>query len=278
MDIDKIEFTKMQGAGNDFVVIDNRKYQFRMKDLIQWAPRLCNRKFGIGADGLLVLSNPQIDGLDYTMIYRNADGSDAGMCGNGARCLALFARKSGFDTEQRFNVHDNIYRAKVRSNDEVEISFPVKTQITEITLDDQPLFEVYTGTEHVVRQELDKNTLRREDELRRIGRRFRMHEHFQPIGTNVNFMHGSGEKELNIQTYERGVEDLTLACGTGAIASALVWHHIQNSHRETKTEYTVNVKGGKLSVEFSFDPSTRTYSNIKLKGKVEFVFTGEYYL
>lgn len=278
MDINKLKFTKMQGAGNDFVVIDNREYQFRLKDLIQLAPKLCDRKFGIGADGLLVLSTPQIEGLDYTMIYRNSDGSDAGMCGNGARCLALFAKESGFGPEQRFNVHDNIYRAKVRSNDVVEISFPVKTQIEQINLDDQSLFEVYTGTEHVVKQEMDKDELNQEDELRKVGRKLRMHDHFQPLGTNVNFIHGSGDKELLIQTYERGVEDLTLACGTGAIASALVWHHIQNDRRETKTEYTVNAKGGKLSVEFSFDPSTRTYSDIKLKGKVQFVFTGEYYL
>ncbi|MDR8390397.1 diaminopimelate epimerase [Aliifodinibius sp. S!AR15-10] len=278
MNIDKIKFTKMQGAGNDFVVLDNRQYQFRMKDLIQMAPKLCDRKFGIGADGLLVLSNPQIDGLDYTMIYRNADGSDAGMCGNGARCLALFASRSGFDTDQRFNVHDNIYRAKVRSNDEVEVSFPIKTQIQKINLDDQSLYQVYTGTEHVVKQEHKEDKLNNENDLRKEGRHFRLHDHFQPIGTNVNFIYGSGEKELRIQTYERGVEDLTLACGTGAIASALVWHNIQHQNREAKSEYTVKAKGGKLSVEFAYNPTTNTYSDIKLKGKVHFVFTGEYYL
>ncbi|MDZ7692909.1 MAG: diaminopimelate epimerase [Balneolaceae bacterium] len=278
MDIEKLQFTKMQGAGNDFVVLDNRQYQFRLKKLIELAPRLCNRKFGVGADGVLVLGSPQIDGLDYTMIYRNADGSDAGMCGNGARCLAMFASKYGFEHNLTFNVHNVIYRAKVRSNDEVEVTFPIKPKIKEIELNEQSLYEVHTGTEHVVKRVTRKDTLRQEDQLRKEGRLFRRHDHFQPLGTNVNFMLGSGEKELTVQTYERGVEDLTLACGTGAIASALVWHHIQNDKRESKSEYSVNAKGGKLSVEFSYNPSTRTYSDIKLKGKVSFVFSGEFYL
>ena len=278
MNIKKINFTKMQAAGNDFVVIDNRDYQFRMKELIELAPDICDRKFGVGADGLLVLTAPQIDGLDYTMIYRNADGSDAGMCGNGARCLAMFASQAGYGTELRFNVHDNIYRAKVRSNSEVEVLFPVKPQIKHINLDDQSLFEVNTGTEHIVKHELKKNELEKEELLRKEGRHFRLHDYFQPLGTNVNFMYGSGDKELMVQTYERGVENLTLACGTGAIASALVWHHIQNNVRQGKSEYSVNTKGGKLSVEFTYNPSTNSYSDIKLKGKVQFVFNGEYYL
>lgn len=278
IDMDKLQFTKMQAAGNDFVVLDNRQYQFRLKRLIELTPRLCNRKFGVGGDGLLVLGNPQIDGLDYTMIYRNADGSDAGMCGNGARCLAMFASKYGYGHNLKFNVHDTIYRAKVRSNDEVEVTFPIKPQIETITLDDKKLFQVYTGTEHVVMHLVKKNQLKQEKELLTEGRRIRRHDHFQPLGTNVNFMYGSGEKELMVQTYERGVEDLTLACGTGAIASALVWHHIQNDHRQAKSEYSVHAKGGKLSVEFAYNPSNRTYSDITLKGKVSFVFTGEFVL
>ncbi|MDX1637174.1 MAG: diaminopimelate epimerase [Balneolaceae bacterium] len=276
--MDNITFTKMQGAGNDFVIIDNRRYKFRLNDLIDLAPRLCDRKFGIGADGLLALTNPQVDGLDYTMIYRNPDGSDAGMCGNGARCLAQYAFENGYGSDQRFNVHDNIYRARVRGNGIIEVAFPMTTQIDRINLDDQPMYQVYTGTEHIVMEEPVADNLKQEKKLRERGRHFRLHDYFQPLGTNVNFIHGSGSKELNVQTYERGVEDLTLACGTGAIASALVWHSIQNDGRKSRTEYTVHTKGGKLSVAFSYDPDSNTYSDIKLKGKVHVVFKGEFYL
>lgn len=278
MDLDKLKFKKMQGAGNDFVVIDNREYQLRLKELIELAPRICARRFGVGSDGLLVLNSPLIDGLDYTMIYRNSDGSDAGMCGNGARCLALFAFQSGFGREQKFNVHDNIYRAKIRSKSDVEITFPVKSKIEPITLENQLLFKVNTGTEHVVKELSKKEDLEDEKALRDEGRYFRLHEYFQPLGTNVNFFYGSGENELMLQTYERGVEDLTLACGTGAIASALVWHYLKRDGQESRKEYSVITRGGNLSVEFSFNPESGSYSMIKLKGKAYTVFDGVYYL
>lgn len=121
----EITFYKMEGAGNDFVVIDNRDLQFTMKEIIDFTPELCDRRFGIGSDGLIALENPQVDGVDYTMIYRNADGSDAGMCGNGSRCLALFAAHHGFGVDQTFNVHKAIYNADVDlQNNLVSVGFP----------------------------------------------------------------------------------------------------------------------------------------------------------
>ena len=276
MGTESVKFKKMQGTGNDFVIIDNRSYKFRLKDLIELAPSICDRKFGVGADGLLVLSEPQIDGLDYTMIYRNADGSDAGMCGNGAHCLALFAHQLGYGEQLKFNVHENIYRARVNSTNEVEVSFPVSTVIEEITVDGEALYQLYTGTEHVV-EPVEREALENEETLRTEGRHIRIHKEFRPVGTNVNFICGTGERELQVQTYERGVENLTLACGTGAIASALVWHHIQQSG-SGDNEYLVKTKGGDLRVYFKFDPASKTYSDIKLKGQAHFVFDGVYYL
>lgn len=120
-----LNFQKMEGAGNDFVVIDNREYQFTLDEIIRFTPKLCDRKFGIGGDGILVLQSAESPDADYTMIYRNADGSDAGMCGNGARCLALYASKNGFSTSQRFNVHENLYQAEVKDDNSVNIHFPV---------------------------------------------------------------------------------------------------------------------------------------------------------
>src|SRR5699024_6307176 len=108
-----ILFTKMQGAGNDFVIIDNRDYHLSKKRIIELAPELCDRKFGVGADGIMALLPAENSEIDYSMFYRNADGSDAGMCGNGARCLALYAWEKGLGTTFSFNVHDTVYQAEV---------------------------------------------------------------------------------------------------------------------------------------------------------------------
>ncbi|MCW9706662.1 diaminopimelate epimerase [Fodinibius salsisoli] len=269
-----IPFTKMQGAGNDFVVIDNRKGHFSKQELIAKTPNLCDRRFGIGADGLLVLLPAEHNQADYTMFYRNADGSDAGMCGNGARCLSLFAHEAGFPREHIFNVHDVLYEASIQDKNSVQISFPVKTSIEEVTIEGQQILVLHTGTEHIVLQS-DAEHLEKEDRLCEQGSELRYHSHFEPKGTNVNFINGKDETTVQLQTYERGVEDLTLACGTGAIASALAWHYWQN---EMDTDYSFDVltKGGKLQVDFSFDPQTKTYSNLKLEGPAHFVFKGSY--
>lgn len=270
-----ITFTKMQGAGNDFVVLDNRSKSISKEQLIDLAPQICDRKYGVGSDGILVLMPPEKDSVDYTMFFRNPDGSDAGMCGNGARCIALFAHSVSFGRKQKFNVHEAIYGAEIIDDETVCVSFPMETSIEEKEIDGQKLYQVYTGTEHIVMTH-DKDTLNQEDYLREEGRLLRYHDQFQPIGTNVNFICGIDKSQLNLQTYERGVEDLTLACGTGAIAAALVWHYLQDQNPGRKL--TVKTKGGMLSVYFSFDSSTQTYSNIKLEGPAHFVFEGDFIL
>jgi diaminopimelate epimerase len=268
-------FTKMHGAGNDFILIDNRVIKFSEKDLATLAPSICDRKFGIGADGLIALQFDESKKADLTMLYKNPDGSDAGMCGNGARCFSLYAVTLGSPKKFTFRVHENVYHASVRG-DKATISFPLTTRVIEQSIGEQHVMNIYTNTEHVVCP-VQKHHLANEEALTEQGRTLRRHENFHPLGTNVNFIAGIDRNSLCLQTYERGVENLTLACGTGAIASALGWHHLQQGTSGSFT-YKVKVKGGTLTVKFSFQEETKQYSNIKLKGPATFVFEGQYYL
>lgn len=269
-----IPFTKMQGAGNDFVVLDNRMLKLSEQEIAELAPRICRRKYGVGSDGILALSPSRNSEADYTMVYRNPDGSKAGMCGNGARCIALFAHSLGFGTTHRFNVHEQVYRAEITGRNSVSVQFPMESGAAEHTVDGQKIYQIHTGTEHIVIP-VEEDTLRQEERLRERGNRLRHHEFFEPKGTNVNFICGQEEESLKLQTYERGVEDLTLACGTGAIASALIWHHLQGQSASDRT-FEVETRGGRLKVHFSFDPEAQTYGNIKLEGPAKFVFKGEF--
>ncbi|XWN37942.1 MAG: diaminopimelate epimerase [Balneola sp.] len=269
-----LSFYKMEGAGNDFIVIDNRELKFSLERIIALTPALCNRRFGIGADGLLALENAQIENVDYTMIYRNADGSDAGMCGNGSRCLALFAATNGFSTSQSFNVHNSVYKAKVDlKNNSVSVGFPDVLEPENIQIDSHQLIQVYTGTEHVVRF-VEPDKLNDETELTSIGSGLRYADQLNPPGSNVNFISKTGVSSIELQTYERGVEGLTLACGTGAIASAIA-SHFSSQNKHIKNDYSVNVKGGKLKVSFIYNPKEKIYTDIQLSGPAHFVFKGK---
>lgn len=265
----------MQGTGNDFVVIDNRDATFTRAQLIALTPKICHRKYGVGADGLLALQEPELDETDFEMIYRNADGSDAGMCGNGSRCLALYASTTGMGHALKFSVHDRVYAADVQNEEQVEIHFPVSTKVREISIDGENMLQVYTGTEHVVMQ-VPKFKLDEEEELVEKGRRIRYDDFFKPKGTNANFFCGLDDRTVSVQTYERGVEDLTLACGTGAIASAIAWHHQQELGYHS-SEVTVITKGGELQVSFDYKPEKDVYTNITLTGPAHFICKGTYY-
>ncbi len=274
-----IPFVKMQGTGNDFVVINNLQEQYSLEKLVELTPGLCDRKYGVGADGLLAIASPTLPDTDYTMIYRNADGSDAGMCGNGSRCLALFASHLGMGAKFRFSVHKNIYTASLKEDGLISVSFPANPRIEEYPDSDQSiLYSVNTGTEHIVKkvpeQELDK-----QEQLIAEGRRLRYDERFKPKGTNVNFFCTTGDNTLKLRTYEKGVEGLTLACGTGAIASALVWHHLTNKQGDNDSRKCgVMNKGGLLSVSFAFDDKNSRYKDITLEGPAQFVFEGNFYV
>ena len=270
----EIRFFKMEGAGNDFVVIDNRETNFSLDEIIAFTPKLCDRKFGVGSDGLLALQNPQIEGVDYTMTYRNADGSDAGMCGNGSRCLALFAATHGFDTNQTFNVHNSIYKAKVDlHSNSVTVDFPDVSIPDNIQIENHSLVQVYTGTEHVVRF-INSKELKNESGLVNTGSMIRNHDSLNPPGSNVNFVCKIKQFFLELQTYERGVENLTLACGTGAIASAIAEHYSSSQKLQT-ANYTIKVKGGELNVSFRYSELQEKYLDVKLSGPANFVFEGK---
>ncbi len=268
-----LTFHKMEGAGNDFVVLDNRKTGLTMDEIISLAPKLCDRKFGVGSDGLLVLEPAQINDVDYTMIYRNADGSDAGMCGNGGRCLALFASHHGFQSKQRFNVHDAIYEAEVDKIEHwVSINFPDVIAPKKLQINKKKYLQVYTGTEHIVSfEEIDR--LEDEEDLVAEGSFIRNHTLLNPPGTNVNFVCIDEKDSIFLQTFERGVEGLTLACGTGALASAIATHFVEETPGKDFT-YTVNVKGGTLEVSFRFEEDKNLYTRLILSGPAHFVFTG----
>lgn len=270
-----LKFTKMQGAGNDFVVFDNRDYGFLLDEIIAITPRLCHRRFGVGADGVLVLEPSEK--ADYRMIYRNSDGSDAGMCGNGARCLARFAVRAGFPAKLSFMVHAEMYRADVTEGN-VTVQFPVKPTPGEtMQLFDRDAIEVYSGTEHVVtwtkHEDLDDEPL-----LRNQGRDIRNRADLFPKGTNVNFVWPEkGTGQIFMKTYERGVEDLTLACGTGALATAVSHHKKFTPTEDGSFSFDIKCSGGVLKTSFEYDHNTKSYSNLCLTGPAVIAFDGTYY-
>lgn len=272
-----ITFTKMQGAGNDFVVFDNREHGFLLDEIITMTPRLCHRRFGVGADGLLVLMSCKED-ADYRMIYRNADGSDAGMCGNGARCLAQFATSKGFGTKLRFMVHDKLYLANVQEQ-EVTIHFPIEPKPGKfLNLEGFEALEVFSGTEHVVLW-VDDETLENEDYLRTCGSKIRWDVKHFPKGTNVNFIPKNvTSNTIQMKTFERGVEDLTLACGTGALATSVSHHHKFGKKESGTFDYVIESNGGILKTRFHYNDSTQTYTKLELSGPAVSVFEGIYYL
>lgn len=275
MNQNSLHFIKMQGAGNDFILFDNRSLKLSDEELSSLAPALCNRKFGIGSDGLIALCYDTSKKADLVMVYKNPDGSDAGMCGNGARCFAAYAVTLGSPKQFSFRVHKKVYRADV-GEENVSIHFPLETSVKEEEVSSEAVLNIYTNTEHIVCP-VQRDQLEDEKQLITDGRFLRYHNHYQPKGTNVNFISGVTSDELCLQTYERGVENLTLACGTGAIASAIAWHYLQQAGEGSFT-YSVKVRGGTLAVHFTFDSSTQSYKNIELKGPAVFVFEGQYYL
>lgn len=259
-------FAKYEGAGNDFILIDNRNGAFR-PDAGRIA-RLCNRHFGIGADGLMTLSEAA-DGT-CTMHYYNADGSEGEMCGNGARCFALFAEHLGIGGPTKcFRATDGPHTAQVRTTGphtgEVEVAMIDVARIDE----GDGWWSLNTGVPHYVEFVGDvaaADVAGRGRTIRRDTARF-------PQGTNVNFVEVTGPGTLRMRTYERGVEAETLACGTGATAAAIVTHH---ALQHDKTNYEIAVPGGLLHVRFTHRPGTRHYTDIRLEGPARRVFEGSF--
>ncbi len=269
----RVAFTKMTGAGNDFVVIDNRSR--RIKDRPRLARLLCDRRWGIGADGLLLLEKSRK--ADYRMMYYNADGSYGGMCGNGGRCIALYAVKRHIAaSEHAFEALDYVYRARVKRGTVclwMKQPRDLKVNATVRFLGrQQRLSFVDTGSPHAVVpvEALGGGRTKLQDlDVFTIGGRLRHHSFFAPRGTNVNFVELKRDNSLRIRTFERGVENETLACGTGSIAAAIAAHVLW----QVKPPVRVIPRSG-VPLIVAFDESLGKITNVTLTGPAQITFVG----
>lgn len=255
-----ITFYKYQGTGNDFIMIDNRDLSFNKND-VNLINHLCDRRFGIGADGLILLEPSKIS--DFKMVYFNADGNEGSMCGNGGRCIVAFAKQLGvIKNKTEFEAVDGLHIASIE-NDIISLKM--------IDVEHIDTFESHcflnTGSPHHV--EFNKNIS--ELDIVSKGKQIRFGAPYFEEGTNVNFTEQLTENSFKVRTYERGVEDETLACGTGVTAVAIAAH---KSKLSTNNTINIEVLGGKLSVQFS--ETNNSYSNVYLIGPAKFVFKGEF--
>lgn len=252
-------FYKYQGTGNDFVIIDNRQLIFDKKDTKR-IKLLCDRRFGIGADGLILLENHET--LDFNMVYFNADGNQSSMCGNGGRCIVAFANYLDIiKNKSLFMAIDGEHKALIEGN-----LIKLKMQdVSEVNINDTHVF-LNTGSPHHVQLESGLENL----DIKREGAKIRYGEPYNEAGTNVNFVTKNSDTNFTVRTYERGVEDETLSCGTGVTAVALAMNAIGETE---KNLITLEVEGGELQV--SFDKKESKYHNIWLIGPATQVFKGE---
>ena len=251
-------FYKYQGTGNDFVMIDNRQQTFNKKDTKRIA-FLCDRRFGVGADGLILLENhPE---YDFKMVYYNADGNESSMCGNGGRCLVAFAKQLGvIENKAVFEAIDGLHHATIEGD-------IVKLQMLDVDTIEKYDNHVFlnTGSPHHVQFENNIEDFN----IKSKGANIRYGAPYNETGSNVNFVKKVSDGTFRVRTYERGVEDETLSCGTGVTAVALAMHRLGETD---KNHVTLNVEGGKLEV--SFDLKNNSYNNVWLIGPATFVFKG----
>ncbi|MEJ6791446.1 MAG: diaminopimelate epimerase [Lacinutrix sp.] len=252
-------FYKYQGTGNDFVFIDNRQQLFN-KNNTKLIAHLCNRRFGIGGDGLILLEN-DVE-VDFRMIYFNADGNESSMCGNGGRCIVAFAEMLNIiNKKTTFNAIDGLHKATIENG------------FVKLKMQDVETIEVYnnhtflnTGSPHHVT--LVENL--KDFDIKTEGSKIRYGAPYNNVGTNVNFVEQIDTKTFAVRTYERGVEDETLSCGTGVTAVALA---MNTTSKTNANEIYLNVEGGQLTV--SFEKTSNGYKNIWLQGSATLVFKGE---
>ncbi len=253
------EFYKYHGTGNDFIMISDLSSEFPA-DNIELIRHLCERRFGIGADGLILIrKHPD---MDFRMVYFNSDGREGTMCGNGGRCAVAFAYRKGLcENSVTFTAIDGTHVARVIQPDYIQL----KIQSVKDVKIRQDHYQLDTGSPHYVTfvehiEEVD---------VYKLGRKIRMSNAFRADGINVNFVEHSPER-LFVRTYERGVENETWSCGTGLVASALCASLRENSE---KTEYQIRTKGGDLSVSFRKEEE-HNFRNIILEGPAKFIYQG----
>ncbi len=264
-----LKFWKMNGAGNDFVMLDNRDLSLKLDGGA--IAQLCDRHRGVGADGLLLAEPAQNDG-DFRMRYYNADGGEAEMCGNGARCFARFVNRLHADQfgTIRFETLAGMISAEF-PGDQVRINMSAPhslklNQTLEVAGQKLQVHSINTGVPHAVVLVNDLESV----DVQRLGSGLRYHEAFAPKGTNANFVKITGTGAISIRTYERGVEGETLACGTGMVACALIAHELH----QFGSPVAVKVKGGD-TLRIGFEKSGADFRNVTLHGPADFVFQGE---
>lgn len=255
----KIPFSKYHGTGNDFVIIDQTEESYITADQHELIASICHRRFGIGADGLMLLQrHPE---ADFEMVYFNADGKPSTMCGNGGRCITSMAYRLGMVGERgTFLAIDGSHEVEVLDPQLVSLKMSDVQSLNEVEDD----FVLDTGSPHFVRLVTDVN----EVDVYNRGRAVRYSDMYKSDGINVNFLEPRGGT-IAVRTYERGVEDETFSCGTGVVASAIVHAHRSESQYD---EIDVRTKGGKLSVRFEKHPDK--YTDIWLTGPAVHVFDG----
>jgi diaminopimelate epimerase len=253
-----LNFFKYQGTGNDFVMIDNRE-GFFPKDNVELVSFLCDRRFGIGGDGLILLEEDRE--RDFKMVYFNADGRQGTMCGNGGRCIVAFAHNLGIVGQNTsFMAIDGLHNATI-ANDMVSLEMQ---NVKEIRQKTNSMF-LNTGSPHHVQlvDALKDLDVRKEGAKLRYGL-------YGEQGSNINFVDQAGEDTFNVRTYERGVEDETFSCGTGVTAVALAMYH---SGKTNKDSVKIVTPGGNLQVKFNCNADG--YDQIWLTGPAQLVFKGE---
>ena len=264
-----LNFTKMNGAGNDFIMVDNRQQTLHLTNA--QIARLCDRHRGIGADGLLA-AEPSQHGADVRMRYYNADGGEVEMCGNGARCFARYVQK--IEGGERPSVSFETQAGTLSASYEGELvrlamsaphslALNARLPVADSTLD---VHFINTGVPHavVIVDDLENTP------IVKWGAALRYHEHFAPKGTNANFMKVLRPNHIAIRTYERGVEDETLACGTGMVACALVHHLLHGASGPV----SVDVRGGD-TLHIGFTAAGNEFTDVTLTGPADFVFDGQ---
>ena len=264
-----ISFTKMSGSGNDFIVIDNRKGEMDGLNLAKFITGVCRRKMSVGADGLMLIESSDL--ADFRWQFYNSDGSRAEMCGNGARCAARFAYVNNIAGENlSFETDAGIVNGQVNA-DRAKVKMPAPTDLRldysiELENGSLAMSSINTGVPHVV---IMQDAIEEVDVVG-LGREIRNHQIFAPAGTNVNFICQQGPGKLAIRTYERGVEDETLACGTGSIASALI--------SSIKLSWTSPVNlltrsGESLTIHFT--EKNGQFNDVYLEGDARIIYTAE---
>ena len=262
-----IKFTKMCATGNDFVVVDNRDNV--IQDTRSFSKHVCERRFEIGADGVLLLENSEK--ADFKMRIINADSSEAEMCGNGARCIARFAQQLKLVSKRtRFETIAGIIEAEATSNNiRLKMSNPCNIKFNiqlEVNGQEQIVHYIDTGVPHAI---LYFDNIENVDVMT-IGSLIRYHKHFSPRGTNVDFVSINNKDSLNMRTYERGVEGETYACGTGAVASAAISYALGKLN---SMPISIKVKGGRLKVNLHYNKEI--FSDVFLEGDAQIIYKGE---